>query len=119
IAVAHGMVNVKKILDEIQEAKDQGLPAPYDFIEIMACYGGCLGGGGQPYSVKNADETKALRSRGLYTDDKNSKVRCSHQNPMIIKMYEEYIGPPLSERAHHLLHTHYEQKKIIRKKSEL
>lgn len=118
IAVAHGMINAKKLLEQVQAAKDNGEPSPFDFIEIMACYGGCLGGGGQPYA-KYPDKVRELRRKGIYTDDKASKVRSSHLNPMIIKLYDEYLGAPLSDKAHHLLHTHYEQKPIVRTKEEL
>ncbi|MGL5720915.1 MAG: [FeFe] hydrogenase, group A [Brevinema sp.] len=118
MAVAHGMINARKLLEEVQAAKDKGEPSPFDFIEIMACYGGCLGGGGQPYA-KYPDQVRELRRKGIYTDDKASKVRSSHQNPMIIKLYDEYLGAPLSEKAHHLIHTHYAQKPIIRSKEEL
>ncbi len=111
IAVVHGIINAKAILEEIREAQAQGEPAPYDFIEVMACYGGCIGGGGQPYS-RHSEKTRELRSKGLYTDDANSSVRFSHKNPMVIKLYEEYLQAPLSDKAHHLLHTHYEPKGI-------
>ena len=118
IAVAHGMINVKKLLDEVKAAKDKGEKSPYDFIEIMACYGGCLGGGGQPYS-KTPDLTRELRRQGLYADDKKSTKRRSHQNPMIQKMYTEYLGKPLEGKAHHLLHTSYAPKKVVRTKEDL
>ena len=117
VAVVHGMMNAKKILEEIREAKEIGEPSPYDLIEVMACYGGCLGGGGQPYA-KHPQKAKEMRSKGLYVDDKGAKKRRSHTNPMILKMYEEYIGAPLGEKAHHLLHTHYAPKPIIRTKAE-
>lgn len=118
VAVAHGMVNVKEILDEIREAKEQDRPMPYDFVEIMACYGGCLGGGGQPYA-QNPEKARELRSAGLYTDDKNCVKRSSHTNPMIIKLYEEYLDHPMSAKAYNLLHTHHEAKPIIRTKEDL
>ena len=101
--VVHGMANAKGILDEIRAAKEKGERAPYEFIEVMACRGGCIAGGGQPLGTN--DEVRSKRSSGSYTDDKKSKVRCSHQNPSVIKAYKEYFGSPLSEKSHHLLHT--------------
>ncbi len=111
IAVVHGLVNAKAILEEIREAKAQGQDIPYDFIEVMACYGGCIGGGGQPYS-RHSEKTRLLRSQGLYTDDKDRAVRLSYKNPMIMKLYYDYLESPLSDKAHHLLHTHYTPKGI-------
>ncbi len=118
IAVAHGLLNVKKILDEVQAAKEAGEETPYHFIEIMACYGGCLSGGGQPYS-RDPEHTRELRSKGLYTDDAHSAIRISHNNPMIKQLYNDFLGKPLSDKAHKLLHTHFAPKRVVRKKSEL
>ena len=105
VAVAHGMANVKAVLDEIRAAKEKGDELPYHFIEVMACRGGCIAGGGQPYGTE--DDIREKRIAGLYNDDEKSTIRCSHQNPDIAKIYEEYLGAPLSEKSHHLLHTHY------------
>ena len=105
--VVHGMANAKQVLDEIREAKKKGTRAPYEFIEVMACRGGCIAGGGQPLGTD--DEVRSKRTSGSYTDDKKSAVRCSHQNPSVKKAYEEYFGQPLSEKSHHLLHTEYKQ----------
>ncbi|MGL4562650.1 MAG: [FeFe] hydrogenase, group A [Brevinema sp.] len=118
IAVAHGMINARKLLEEVQAVKDTGARSPYDFIEIMACNGGCVSGGGQPYA-KYPDKVRIQRAGGLYTDDKIALQRFSHRNPMIVKIYDEYLDVPLSSLAHHLLHTHYVQKPIIRTKAEL
>jgi NADH-quinone oxidoreductase subunit G len=107
VAVVHGLGNVKPLMDEIRAAKAEGKRAPYEFIEIMACRGGCIAGGGQPYGAD--DELRAQRSEGLYEDDEHSAVRCSHQNPSIIKLYEDFLTEPLSEKAHHLLHTTYKK----------
>ena len=93
------------MLNKVKEAKDKGKEIPYHFIEVMACSGGCIGGGGQPYGV--TDEIRKARAKGLYSDDKNSEVRCSHENPFIKQLYKEFLGEPLSEKAHHLLHTKY------------
>jgi len=107
VAVVHGLSHVDELLDEIRAAKAEGKQAPYEFIEVMACRGGCIAGGGQPYGAN--DILRKERSAGLYADDKNSVVRCSHQNPSIMKLYEEFLDKPLSETAHHLLHTTYQE----------
>ncbi len=100
VAVAHGLANARVLLDEIRAGK-----SPYHFIEIMACPGGCVGGGGQPigYDMKVRD----TRSDVLYQEDKNLKVRRSHDNPAVQQLYAEYLGKPLGEKSHHLLHTGY------------
>lgn len=113
VAVAHGMANVSTLLEEIREARDSGKEPPYHFIEVMACRGGCVAGGGQPYST--TDEVRAQRIAGIYTDDERSVTRCSHQNPEIIQIYDDYLGQPLSDRAHELLHTNYHERKIYKK----
>jgi NADH-quinone oxidoreductase subunit G len=113
VAIAHGMANVSTLLDEIREARDTGKEPPYHFIEVMACRGGCVAGGGQPYAT--TDEVRAQRIAGLYTDDEQSAIRCSHQNPEIQQIYKEYLGAPLSEKSHHLLHTTYTERKIYKK----
>lgn len=107
VAVVHGLSHAKEVLDEIREAKANGTKAPYEFIEIMACRGGCIAGGGQPYGAN--DILRKERSEGLYADDKKSTYRCSHQNPSILKLYEDFLGDPNSEKAHHLLHTTYQE----------
>ncbi|MEJ5285091.1 MAG: NADH-dependent [FeFe] hydrogenase, group A6 [Brevinematia bacterium] len=110
IAVAHGLANVATVLDEVKEAKAKGKEMPYHFIEVMACRGGCVGGGGQPYGA--TDEIRMKRAKGIYTDDKNQEYRCSHENPFIKKLYDEYLGKPLSEKSHKLLHTHYKPRPL-------
>ncbi|HAT09518.1 MAG TPA: ferredoxin [Planctomycetes bacterium] len=105
IAVAHGLGNVEYVINKVREAKQKGLPPPWHFIEVMACPGGCVGGGGQPYGV--TDELRIARAKGLYQEDVAGLWRCSHDNPYIQKLYDEYLGKPLSEKSHHLLHTHY------------
>lgn len=101
IGIAHGLGNARKLLNEIREGKSE-----YHAIEIMACPGGCIGGGGQPLHHGNSVLLKA-RSKSLYDEDRSKKLRKSHENPYIIKLYEEYLGKPMSDKAHHLLHTHY------------
>jgi len=113
VAVAHGMANVKSILDEIREAGKAGKPVPYDFIEVMACRGGCIAGGGQPYETD--DKLRAARTAGIYTDDEKSIARCSHQNPEIIHIYEKFLEKPLSHKSHKYLHTHYQSRPVYKK----
>ena len=79
--------------------------SPYDFIEIMACPGGCIGGGGQPIGTTNAIRKKRMAS--LYQIDRSLPLRKSHENPEIQTLYKEFLGEPLSEKSHELLHTHY------------
>lgn len=101
IAVAHGLGNARKILEAIQAGE-----ANYQAIEIMACPGGCINGGGQPYNHGDVDVIKK-RMEGLYIEDRGKALRKSHENPGIKKLYEEFLGEPYGEKAHHLLHTHY------------
>jgi NADH-quinone oxidoreductase subunit G len=76
----------------------------------MACRGGCVGGGGQPYGC--TDEVRAKRAGGLYTDDVQSQYRCSHQNPFITRIYQEFLGEPNGHKAHELLHTSYQARDL-------
>jgi iron-only hydrogenase group A len=113
IAVAHQMGNVEQVLNAIREDRKNGVKPRYDFIEVMACRGGCIGGGGQPLGA--TDEIRKKRIAGLYRDDEKSTIRMSHLNPQIQKAYDEYLGTPLSEKAHKLLHNHYHAKKLYNK----
>lgn len=113
VAVAHGMANVKSLLDEVRAAKEAGAEPPYHFIEVMACRGGCIAGGGQPYGTE--DDIREQRIAGIYKDDEQSEIRCSHQNPEITQIYKEYLGAPLSGKSHHLLHTHYTERKVYQR----
>ncbi len=101
IGIAHGLGNARKLLEEIKSGKSQ-----YHAIEIMACPGGCIGGGGQPLHHGDASILQA-RAKAIYEEDRNKKIRKSHENPFIQQLYAEYLGEPLSEKAHALLHTHY------------
>ncbi|MDR1586768.1 MAG: [FeFe] hydrogenase, group A [Treponema sp.] len=105
IAVAHQMGNIAAVLDRIRSAREEGREVPYHFIEVMACRGGCIGGGGQPYGC--TDEVRKQRTQGLYNDDQKSRYRCSHQNPFINQVYKEFLGEPDGHKAHELLHTKY------------
>ncbi len=101
IGIAHGLGNARKLLGEIKAGTSE-----FHAIEIMSCPGGCIGGGGQPYHHGDVEILKK-RQRAIYTEDKNKKIRKSHENPYIKKLYEEFLGKPMSEKAHHLLHTQY------------
>ena len=100
IAVAHTLKNARILMEQIKKGTCQ-----YDFIEIMACPGGCIGGGGQPKGTTNA--VRKERMKALYQIDKNLPIRKSHENPDIITLYKDFLGEPLSEKAHELLHTSY------------
>ncbi|MBN1188207.1 MAG: iron hydrogenase small subunit [Dehalococcoidales bacterium] len=100
VAVVHGLANARKIAEEIRAGK-----SPYHMIEVMACPGGCVGGGGQPIGFDLS--LRNLRAQSLYQEDKNLPCRRSHQNPSIEKIYQEYLTQPLGEKSHHLLHTSY------------
>jgi len=101
IGIAHGLGNARKLLEDIKTGKSN-----YHAIEIMACPGGCIGGGGQPLHHGDSSILKA-RSKAIYQEDANKPLRKSHENPYIKKLYEEFLGEPMSEKAHQLLHTHY------------
>lgn len=108
--VVSGLSNARKIMDEIKEGK-----ADYQFVEIMACPGGCIMGGGQP--IKNSKtrseiDIRKLRSDALYSIDEKSVIRKSHENPVIKQMYEEFLQKPGSEVSHKYLHTHYSKKNL-------
>jgi len=105
IGVASGLSNVAQILNEVRDAKAKGKPTPYHFIEVMACRGGCVGGGGQPYPSSNRN--RMLRAKGLYREDETLTYRESHNNPSIKKIYDEFLDRPNSPTAKKLLHTCY------------
>ncbi|MDE5418919.1 [FeFe] hydrogenase, group A [Ancylomarina sp. DW003] len=105
IGIAHGLGNARKLLEEVRDGKSQ-----YHAIEIMACPGGCIGGGGQPLHHGDAS-VLGKRAAALYREDEGKAIRKSHENPYIIKLYEEFLGKPCGELSHKLLHTHYFDKK--------
>ncbi|MGM0442812.1 MAG: NADH-dependent [FeFe] hydrogenase, group A6 [Fibrobacterota bacterium] len=113
IAVAHGMANIETVLNRLRDAKENGEELPYHFVEVMACRGGCIGGGGQPHGAD--DEVRRKRTEGIYQDDESCVVRCSHENPEIMKAYDEYLGEPNSEKAHTLLHRTYVERPVYNK----
>ena len=105
VAVASGLANAKKLLDMVKSGEKT-----FDFIEIMACPGGCVNGGGQPIqpaSVRNFVDLRAVRAAGLYKDDQQLPVRLSHENEDVKAIYDEYFTEPGSHRAHEILHTGY------------
>lgn len=105
VAVVSGLANARKLLDSINSGEKK-----YDFVEVMACPGGCINGGGQPIqgdSVRNYVDLKRLRAKALYDADKKMKLRKSHESPVIKMLYDEYFDAPGRHRAHRLLHTTY------------
>ncbi|MDP4180968.1 MAG: NADH-dependent [FeFe] hydrogenase, group A6 [Bacillota bacterium] len=107
IGIASGLGNARILLESIRDGKSK-----YDAIEIMACPGGCIAGGGQPYHHGNFEIIKK-RQEAIYREDKNRKIRKSHENPEILRLYKEYLGEPFGETAHRLLHTHFEERERI------
>jgi NADP-reducing hydrogenase subunit HndD len=110
VAVASGLANARKLLDDVKSGK-----ANYHFIEIMGCPGGCVNGGGQPQqpaTVRNFTDIRALRAKALYQQDVEMRVRKSHKNPAIKRLYDEYLEKPGSHKAHHILHTSYVERSI-------
>ena len=112
VAVASGLGNARELLDKVQSGE-----ADYQFIEIMGCPGGCVNGGGQPQVpgyIRNTVDVRAKRAAVLYDLDAKNPIRKSHENPEVKKLYEEYLGKPGSEKAHHLLHTTYVKREVNR-----
>ncbi len=103
IAVAHGLKNARKIMDQIKEGKSK-----YLFVEIMACPGGCIAGGGQP--IPTNDEIRKKRIDAIYREDGNKPIRKSHENPEIVKIYEDFLKEPLGHLSHKYLHTYYQKR---------
>ena len=110
VAVTSGLANAAKLLDRVKSGE-----AHYDFIEVMACPGGCVNGGGQPHQpaeVRNNMDLRAARAKALYDEDAGMTLRKSHENPVIKELYETYLGEPGSHKAHELLHTTYTKRSI-------
>jgi NADP-reducing hydrogenase subunit HndD len=101
IGIAHELGNARKLLEKVEKGEEH-----FHAIEIMSCPGGCIGGGGQPFHHGD-EQILEMRRKAIYNEDRNKVIRKSHQNPSIIKLYEDYLDKPLSEKAHKLLHTHY------------
>lgn len=104
IAVANGLGNTRRLLNKIRSGEEK-----FDAIEVMACPGGCIGGGGQPFHHGDIS-VLTRRAEGIYSVDKSKKIRKSHENPKVKQLYSEYLGEIAGPRAHELLHTHYEAK---------
>ena len=114
IAIVHGTVNLPEMFRRVKEGKKQ-----YHFIEVMACTGGCINGGGQPVvpaSVQEKVDVRIERAKVLYNIDEALPLHKSHENPEVIALYNDYLGQPNSELAHHILHTHYSPKGVYSKK---
>jgi len=107
IAVVSGLANAKKLLEDVRAGKSE-----FHFIEVMTCPGGCISGGGQPIGA-DLEAVKA-RMQALYKIDRDSTLRTSHANPSIQRLYSEYLGKPLGEKSHKLLHTHYAPREVVR-----
>ena len=107
IGIAHGLGNARKLIEEVKNGT-----SPYHAIEVMACPGGCIGGGGQPFH-RGRMEVLKRRASALYQEDANKPIRKSHENPYIQQLYSEYLGEPCGPRAHQLLHTHYVDRKEV------
>jgi iron-only hydrogenase group A len=105
VAVAHTLSNARTLLEQIENGT-----SPYTFIEVMTCPGGCLGGGGQP--IPTDEEIRLKRAESIYLEDKHKPLRKSHENPEIQYLYQHFLQKPLSEQAHHLLHTHYVERGV-------
>ena len=100
VAIVHTLLAARQMMERLKAGD-----CDYTFIEVMACPGGCIGGGGQPIGTTNAVRQKRIKA--LYEIDRNLPYRKSHANPDIIKLYADFLGEPLGEQAHALLHTHY------------
>ena len=104
VAIAHGLANAKILMEAVRSGS-----ANYHFIEIMACPGGCLGGGGQP--IPTSPEIRKKRAAAIYDEDVHMPLRKSHENPEVIEIYKDFLHEPLGHRSHELLHTHYKARK--------
>lgn len=105
VAVASGLANARRVVESIRSGEKK-----YDFVEIMACPGGCINGGGQPLlpdSIRNWTDLETIRARALYDFDKAADIRSSHDSPVVKMLYEEYFDKPNSHKAHEVLHTSY------------
>ena len=107
VGIATGLKAAREVLEKIK----RGEADDYLFIEVMACPGGCISGGGQPRIKGEYQANKEMRQKGLYSIDSKAPLRQSHNNPMIKKIYEDYFGEPLSHKSHRLLHTSYTDRK--------
>ena len=110
IAVAHGTANARKLLDAIRNGEKE-----YHFIEIMACPGGCINGGGQPIvdgETRLKVDVRSERAKALYSEDRAKVLRKSHENPSVQQIYKDWLGEPGGHVSHKYLHTHYEKREL-------
>jgi NADP-reducing hydrogenase subunit HndD len=103
LAVAHGLANADRLVRKIKAGE-----ASYHFVEVMSCPGGCIGGGGQPRFT--TDDVRRARMKAILAEDEGKQMRMSHENPAVATLYKDFLGQPLSEKSHHLLHTHYHER---------
>jgi NADP-reducing hydrogenase subunit HndD len=106
VAVVHSLANARKLVEKIRAGE-----AEYHFIEVMTCPGGCIGGGGQPRIT--TDEVRKARIKAIYAEDEGKSLRKSHENTAVAKLYEEFLGAPLGDKSHKLLHTKYTEKERV------
>jgi len=106
VAVAHGLANARRVIEAVRSGE-----APFHFIEVMTCPGGCIGGGGQPRFTTN--EVRQARIAAIYREDEGKQLRKSHDNPEIAQLYAQFLGKPLGEKSHHLLHTEYTERSRV------
>jgi iron only hydrogenase large subunit-like protein len=106
VAVVSGLGNARRMLEEIKAGT-----SPYHFIEVMTCPGGCIAGGGQPIGA-DLDAIRA-RMQALYKIDRDATLRTSHSNTSVQRLYSEFLGKPLGEKSHKLLHTHYQAREVV------
>ena len=102
-AVAHGLVNARELMNQVKAGELE-----VHFIEVMACPGGCLGGGGQP--IPTNEKIRKKRAEAIYAEDMSMEIRKSHENPEVVRIYKEFLGEPLGHKSHELLHTHYTER---------
>ena len=110
VAVTSGLANARKLLDMVRRGEKD-----YHFIEVMACPGGCVNGGGQPHQsgeVMNFTDLRAERAKALYSEDAGMALRKSHENPVVKELYETYLEKPGSHKAHEILHTSYVRRSV-------
>jgi NADH-quinone oxidoreductase subunit G len=103
VAIAHSLAHARTLMEQVRAGE-----CPYHFIEVMACPGGCIGGGGQPYTKTNTKRIERIKA--IYLEDEKMTLRKSHDNPEVKILYEEFLHEPLGHKSHELLHTHYKVK---------
>ncbi|MRR39230.1 NADH:ubiquinone oxidoreductase, partial [bacterium] len=107
LGVVHKLGNARALMEKIRSGEEQ-----FHAVEVMSCPGGCIGGGGQPYH-HGCEEILQKRTAALYRDDSSKPLRKSHENPYVQELYQNFLGKPLSEKSHELLHTHYVERQSL------